>query len=202
VTFEKPQNLPLAPLRPAVFLDRDGVLNEDLGFVHKTAQLRWIPGAREAVSYLSSAGYLVFVVTNQSGIARGFYREDDVELLHRVMQAEFATHGGKIDAFAYCPHHPDARLSRYRRQCDCRKPAPGMILDLLRQWPVDRRRSVLIGDQPRDLAAATAAGIAARQFTGGNLLDFLQVVLRELAAAGSQNEPSNFQLEDVNVCTA
>jgi D-glycero-D-manno-heptose 1,7-bisphosphate phosphatase len=167
-------------LRPAVFFDRDGVLNEDFGFVHMADQLSWIPGAREAVSHLTKAGYLVFVVTNQSGIARGYFTAETVEKLHQTMGEEIASFGGQINAFAYCPHHPDAIVEQYRQTCTCRKPAPGMILDLLRHWPVDLQRSLLIGDQPRDLAAAEAAGIAAAHFQGGNLLDFVKSALEQL----------------------
>lgn len=159
--------------RPAVFFDRDGVLNEDLSFVYKPADLRWIPGAKDAVLWLNRQGYLVFVVTNQSGIARGYFSAAEVEDLHRWMQGELAAIGAHIDQFAYCPHHPEAPLPAYRQACACRKPNPGMILDLLAAWPVDPQRSLLIGDQPRDIAAAQAAGIAAAQFSEGNLHDFL-----------------------------
>jgi D-glycero-D-manno-heptose 1,7-bisphosphate phosphatase len=159
--------------RPAVFFDRDGVLNEDLGFVHKPADLRWIPGAQDAVLWLNQQGYLVFVATNQSGIAHGYFGTAEVEHLHGWMQGELKAIGAHIDQFAYCPHHPEAPLSAYRRTCACRKPSPGMILDLLAGWPVDPGRSLLIGDQPRDLAAAEAAGIAAARYSGGNLHHFL-----------------------------
>ncbi len=167
-------------LRPAVFFDRDGVLNEDLDFVHRPDQVRWVPGAKQAVRYLNDAGYLIFVVTNQSGIARGYFPAETVENLHDWMQAELAHAGGHIDEFAYCPHHPEGAVPAYRQACDCRKPAPGMIRSLMKRWPVDPGRSLLIGDQPRDLQAATAAGIAAAHFQGGNLYDFLRAELARL----------------------
>lgn len=163
--------------RPALFFDRDGVLNEDLGFVHKPADFRWMPGAKEAVRWLNDQGYLVFVVTNQSGIARGYFTTDAVEALHGWMQDELGRGGARIDAFAYCPHHPEAPLAAYRQDCRCRKPLPGMIETLMAAWPVDPSRSLLIGDQPRDIAAAEAAGIAARRYFGGNLHDFVRDAL-------------------------
>jgi D-glycero-D-manno-heptose 1,7-bisphosphate phosphatase len=169
----------MGSLRAAVFFDRDGVLNEDLDFVHRPDQVQWVPGAKQAIRHLNEAGYLVFVVTNQSGIARGYFTAETVEKLHDWMQDELAKAGGHIDAFAYCPHHPEGAVSAYRQTCDCRKPAPGMIRSLLASWPVDARRSLLIGDQPRDLQAAQAAGIAAAHFRGGNLYDFLLARLSE-----------------------
>jgi D-glycero-D-manno-heptose 1,7-bisphosphate phosphatase len=160
--------------RPAVFFDRDGVLNEDLGFVHKPADLRWIPGAKDAILWLNQQGCLVFVVTNQSGIARGYFSAAEVEHLHDWMQGELAAIGAHVDQFAYCPHHPEAALPAYRKACTCRKPGPGLVLGLLDAWPVDSRRSLLIGDQPRDIEAARAANIAALRYSAGNLHDFLR----------------------------
>jgi D-glycero-D-manno-heptose 1,7-bisphosphate phosphatase len=163
--------------RRALFFDRDGVLNEDLGFVHKPEEFRWVPGAKEAISWLNQSNYLVFVVTNQSGIARGYYGPAEVEALHHWMQGELAAIGAHIDQFAYCPHHPEAAIPAYRQACACRKPRPGMILDLLGTWPVDAARSLLIGDQRRDLEAAQAAGIRAVCFSGGNLHAFVRDAL-------------------------
>jgi D-glycero-D-manno-heptose 1,7-bisphosphate phosphatase len=163
--------------RPAIFFDRDGVLIADSGYVHRPDQVAWQPGAFAAVRRFKDLGWLVFVVTNQSGIGRGFYDETDLRDLHRWMAAEMVRHGAHIDAFTYCPHHPEASLARYRRVCRCRKPAPGMIEALLAAWPVDRARSLLIGDRETDMAAARAAGVKAHHFSGGNLAEFVEAIL-------------------------
>ncbi|MFG3591810.1 D-glycero-alpha-D-manno-heptose-1,7-bisphosphate 7-phosphatase [Bradyrhizobium sp. RDI18] len=169
--------------RPAVFFDRDGVLNEDSGYVYEVTKLKWIDGAREAVRAANDAGYFVFVVTNQSGVARGFYEETHVEALHKAMIDDLANIGAHIDAFEYCPYHPEAVIERYRRVSHRRKPAPGMIIDLLERFPVDVGRSILIGDKPTDLEAARAAGIKGYLFPGDNLQHFLRSVLWDLNKA-------------------
>jgi D,D-heptose 1,7-bisphosphate phosphatase len=161
--------LPARLHRRALFLDRDGVLNHDLGYVGSWARFRWTDGAQAAVRAASAAGWHVFVVTNQSGVARGFYDEDAVAGLHDWMADELRRAGGTIDDVRYCPHHPQAPLPAYRRACACRKPAAGMLLDLLRAWQLDPAASVLVGDQPTDLAAAAAAGIRGVHFAGGDL---------------------------------
>lgn len=175
--------MPAGTPRPAAFLDRDGVLNIDHGFVHRPEQVEWVQGAREAVKRLNEAGYLVFVVTNQSGVARGHYDEAAVEALHRWMQAELAAIGAHIDDWRYCPHHPEGLVESYRRVCACRKPEPGMILDLIENWPVDRTHSFLIGDHKRDIAAAQAAGIAGHLLTGGDLDALVARILASLPLA-------------------
>jgi D-glycero-D-manno-heptose 1,7-bisphosphate phosphatase len=167
----------MADARPAVFLDRDGVLIADSGYPHDPAQVCWMPGAIAAVRRLNRAGRLVFVVTNQSGVARGLYPDRQVGVLHRWMQAEFARAGAHVDAFEHCPHHPDAALPQYRRDCRRRKPRPGMVLDLLATWPVDPERSFLVGDRETDLQAAAAAGIAGHLFPGGDLDAFIAALL-------------------------
>ncbi len=177
--FERAQRLvPLILKRPAAFLDRDGVLNEDAGYVHRADQVRWIEGAREAVRWLNDEGYLVFVVTNQAGVARGLYEEEHVHGLHDWMGRELRGHGAHIDCIEYCPYHPDGTVERYKRVSDRRKPGPGMITKLLAEWPVDAAQSFLVGDRESDLQAAAAAGIRGHLFAGGNLLDFVRRLAR------------------------
>lgn len=147
------------PRRPAAFLDRDGVLNVDRGYAHRPDQLEWIDGAPEAVRLLNDAGYLVIVVTNQSGIARGLYDEDAVRRFHAHMQTALQGHGAHVDAFYYCPHHPEGSVSQYALRCNCRKPAIGLLEQAAREWPIDLSRSFLIGDRAHDLAAAAAFNI-------------------------------------------
>ena len=171
------QALPEALRRPALFLDRDGVLNVDRGWVGTRERFEWMPGAIEAVRRATAKGWHVFIVTNQSGVARGFYDEAAVRDLHNWMRGAILAAGGTIDDVRYCPFHPEAPLPAYRQASDWRKPAPGMIEDLIRVWRLDRQRCVLVGDQPTDLAAAAAAGIAGYHFTGGNLADFVTPLL-------------------------
>lgn len=164
--------------RPAVFFDRDGCLNEDTGYVFRRQDFRWLAGARQAVRLVNRAGALAFVVTNQSGIARGLYGPGDVEALHAWMSADLARDGAWIDAFRYCPHHPEAGAGPYTRSCNCRKPAPGMICDLMRAWNVEPARSFMVGDQLRDVQAAAAAGIAGYRVAPAGVLDAVRRGLR------------------------
>ena len=160
--------------RGAVFFDRDGVLNEDIGYAHRPDQLRWMPGAREAVKRANDAGLFTFVVTNQAGVARGLYDEAAIGQFHSAMQADLWAIGAHMDGFEYCPHHPEhGRDGSAPVDCRRRKPGPGMILDLMARWTIDPARSLLIGDRESDVAAASAAGIAGYLYQSGSVDDLL-----------------------------
>ena len=165
--------------KPAAFLDRDGVLNVDIGWLHKPQDCVWMDGAKEAVRLLNAANYFVFVVTNQAGVARGLYDEAKVLEFHDWMSGELAAIGAHVDAYYYCPHHPDGIVAPYRQVCGCRKPAPGMIERAIAEWPVDVRQSFLVGDRPSDLEAARAARLPGHHFVGGNLADFVGRLISE-----------------------
>ncbi len=161
----------------AVFFDRDGVLNVDVDYLYKISDLRWIEGAREAVAYLNKLGYKIFVVTNQSGIARGYYTVAQMQELHEYMLREIAACGGKIDKIYYCPHHKEGKVAEFTCDCQCRKPKPGMIEQAFAEYSLDKENSFLIGDGARDVEAAEAAGIRGYLFTGGNLLEFVKGII-------------------------
>jgi D,D-heptose 1,7-bisphosphate phosphatase len=145
--------------RPAAFLDRDGVLNEDKGYTHRPDQLTWIDGAPAAIRALNRAGYYVLVVTNQSGVARGYYDEAAVHRLHDYMQEALIAEQAHVDAFYHCPHHPDGVIPELALQCQCRKPGPGLLEQATRDWYIDLGNSFLIGNSESDLAAAAAFNV-------------------------------------------
>ncbi len=169
--------VPARRRRPALFFDRDGVLNVDTGYPHRPDQIEWVPGAAEAVRRANEAGFYVFVVTNQAGVARGFYSEDDVRALHGWMNDELQKAGAHIDRFAFCPTHPDGVVAPYVRRDPRRKPNPGMLLELMDDFPVDKARSFLIGDRDSDLQAAAGAGVQGHLFEGGDLAAFAQPLI-------------------------
>jgi D-glycero-D-manno-heptose 1,7-bisphosphate phosphatase len=162
--------------KPAVFFDRDGVLNVDRGYICRPKELAWMPGAIEAIRMLNKRGYFIFVVTNQSGIARGFITEDEVHDFHEYMAQEAEWQDAIIHSFYVCPHHPEGIIEKYSSICNCRKPLPGLIEQACLEWPVDLDRSFLIGSMQRDLDAAKGAGIPGYLFIDGNLYDFVQEI--------------------------
>jgi D-glycero-D-manno-heptose 1,7-bisphosphate phosphatase len=165
-------------VRPAAFFDRDGVLNVNTGYAHRPEDLVWVQGAREAVLRLNDAGYYVFVVTNQSGLARGIYNEREMNAFHERMQDDLAEIGAHIDAFYHCPFHADAMIEAYRiADHPDRKPNPGMILKALEQWPVDRALSFVVGDRETDVEAARRAQLTGYRFDGGDLRVTINAIL-------------------------
>ncbi len=144
--------------RKAVFLDRDGTINVEKDYLHKIEDFEFIPGAPETIKRLKDAGFLVIVVSNQSGIGRGYFDSQAVETLHEHIQAKLAEYGTSIDAFYYCPHHPQEGIGAYRVACDCRKGEPGMLLQAAREHDIDLQKSFMIGDKPADIEAGQRAG--------------------------------------------
>lgn len=163
--------------RPALFLDRDGTINRDHGWVGTRDRWEWLDGALDAIRLATERGWHVFVVTNQSGIARGFYDEAALAGLHGWMTEEIRRHGGTVDDIRFCPYHEEAAVERYRQAHSWRKPAPGMLLDLVARWELDPARCAMVGDQPGDMQAAAAAGVRGVAFAGGNLLDVVRPIL-------------------------
>jgi len=142
----------------AVFLDRDGVINVEKGYVHRVEEFELLPDAPEAIRLLNEAGFLVVVVTNQSGVARGYYTLETVRSLHRHLDALLADHSARIDAYYICPHHPEHGIGELKVTCACRKPLPGMLEQAATELAINLPASYMIGDKPTDTAAALAAG--------------------------------------------
>lgn len=152
--------------RPAAFLDRDGVINLDHGYTIRVEDFEFVPGTLDACRALVKAGYALVVVTNQSGIGRGMYSEQDFHALTQWMRTQFEAAQAPLAGVYFCPHHPLEAQDEYRCECACRKPAPGMLLEAARELNLDLSRSVLFGDRASDLQAARAAGIPHRILLG------------------------------------
>lgn len=145
-------------MNKAAFLDRDGTINIDKDYLYKAEDFEYLPGAVEGLRFLQERGFLLVVITNQSGIARGYYTEEDYLALDHWMKEDLAKHGVKITASYYCPHLPDASVSRYAIDCDCRKPKTGLYYRAAEDWNIDLDSSITIGDRMRDLALCRTTG--------------------------------------------
>ena len=185
-------------MKKAAFIDRDGVINEDRAYVHRAAELEFIPGSIDALRMLRAAGFLLVVVTNQSGIARGLFTEADYHALDEYMRGRLSQAGVALDSVQYCPHLPDAPVAQYRLDCECRKPRAGMIRTAAGQLRIDLAQSIMIGDRKADVEAGRAAGVgrcflvrSGQQLSDGDVLladgvyaDLAQCVLALLRNAG------------------
>lgn len=142
----------------AVFLDRDGTINEEVNYLGRTDRFQLLPDAAEGIKILNALGLKIIVVTNQAGVARGYFTEATVRRLNRHMVQMLQAQGARIDAVYYCPYHPDAEIGRYRSEADCRKPRPGMLVQAAQAHDLDLRASFLVGDKLTDLQAGRAVG--------------------------------------------
>jgi D-glycero-D-manno-heptose 1,7-bisphosphate phosphatase len=145
--------------KPALFLDRDGVINVNYGYVHQKQNFVFIDGIFDLVREANKLGYLVVVITNQAGIGRGFYSENDFLGLTEWMKQEFLIRNAKIDAVYFCPHHPTEGIGKFKQDCVCRKPKPGMFLQAINELNLDTYNSVMVGDSESDLIASRLSGI-------------------------------------------
>jgi D-glycero-D-manno-heptose 1,7-bisphosphate phosphatase len=146
-------------LRPGLFLDRDGIINEDTNFLYKWEDCRFIEGIVPLIATANRLGYVVCVVTNQSGIGRGMYTEEDFHLLMKQMTAELLKQGARLDAVYFSPFHPVHGIGQYQRDTECRKPRPGMLLHAAEEHGIDLKRSIMVGDRCSDMGAGFAAGV-------------------------------------------
>ncbi|AZV47374.1 D-glycero-beta-D-manno-heptose-1,7-bisphosphate 7-phosphatase [Nautilia sp. PV-1] len=158
----------------AAFLDRDGVINIDTGYVGRIKDFKFKDGIFELLKLLQNLGFTLFIVTNQSGIARGYYNEEDFYKLTEWMKEEFKKEGIEIKDVRFCPHHPDIT-----GECECRKPKPGMILDLAKEYGIDLKNSIMIGDSDRDIEAAKRAGIEKTFKVEESLYDIIKKIKKE-----------------------
>ena len=175
-----------------LFLDRDGVVNVDHGYIYQPEKFEFIPGVFEACQAFHQAGYKIVIITNQSGIGRGYYTEEDFHHLTDWMKQEFANQGVPILDVYFCPHHPKKAQAPYLKVCDCRKPRPGMLLQAIAEHDLDAGESIMVGDKPSDMQAAANAGIRYKYLvTSGQALseddkvlaDAVYASLPELASA-------------------
>lgn len=163
----------------AVFFDRDGTLNVDIAYLHRPEEFVWIEGAKEAIKYVNDMGYLAILVTNQSGVARGFYPEEDIKNVYNWMNGELAEIGAHLDALFYCPHHPQGKIPAYTKECNCRKPETGMVDMACERFYIDRSKSFFVGDSDKDMECAASAGVTGIHYKKGSLLARVQEFVTE-----------------------
>ncbi|WP_231037557.1 D-glycero-alpha-D-manno-heptose-1,7-bisphosphate 7-phosphatase [Pectinatus frisingensis] len=164
-------------MNKAVFFDRDGVLNRDIGYLYRIEDFHWIKGAIESIKKFNERNYYTFVVTNQSGVARGYYTEQDIKILHNWINTQLTKYGAHIDEFFYCPHYEYGIIKRYSHFCECRKPNPKMIDDACKKYYLNKKMSLLIGDRDSDIICAKNAGIKGYKFVGNDLFDFINNII-------------------------
>jgi D-glycero-D-manno-heptose 1,7-bisphosphate phosphatase len=193
-------------MRPALFLDRDGVIVDEAEYLADPAQLRLLPGSAEAIAEVNRQGVPVVVVTNQSGVARGYFPESRIAEIHEQLDRLLAGQGGHITRYYYCPHHPTEGRSPYRVDCQCRKPRPGMLLRAARELSLDLHESYLVGDKLSDLEAGASAGcrtVLVRTGYGRALADTLEPGLNLEMIANDLREAVRFCLPRLlRACTA
>ncbi len=171
--------------RRALFLDRDGVINEDTAYVCRQENFTFIDGIFDLVASAKARGFLVVVITNQAGIGRGYYTEKDFHSLMKWVNSRFEAHGGTLDKIYFCPSHPEHGIGAYRRESPFRKPAPGMLQAAIRELDIDPSRSVLIGDKMTDIEAGRAAGITINLLFRPEAGESYQPAISHLGEAGT-----------------
>lgn len=174
-------------MNKAIFLDRDGTINEDRHYVHLKSDFAFLPQAPEAIKLLRSKGYLVIVVSNQSGVARGLFSIDDVESLNGFMRSELQRHGAEIDGIYYCPHLPDGTVSEYAQQCRCRKPGALLFERAISEYRINAEHSYAVGDKLRDLEPGKKLGmntaLISKEARTSNIVDAVYESLFGFASA-------------------
>nr|WP_245208635.1 D-glycero-beta-D-manno-heptose 1,7-bisphosphate 7-phosphatase [Serratia fonticola] len=192
VGFQAFRSIPVTQRVPAIFLDRDGTINIDHGYVHEIDDFQFIDGVIDACRELKSMGFALVLVTNQSGIARGKFSEDQFMRLTEWMDWSMADRDVDLDGIYFCPHHPEAVIEEYRQVCDCRKPQPGMLLQAQKELNIDLAASYMVGDKIEDMQAAAAAGVGTKVLVrtgkpvteeGEKAADWVLNSLQELPAA-------------------
>jgi len=166
--------------KPAVFLDRDGVIIKDAGYLHEVKNVEFIPGALSSIKLLNKHNYLVIVVSNQSGVARGYFNEDDVIKVNNFIARTANKHFATIHGFYYCPHHPKEGVGLYNKNCECRKPKPGMIYKAVNYHNINLQKSILIGDKITDLQVAKNVGVPAYLVSTGYGKMYYDIINKDL----------------------